>query len=727
MQRTPHRPSLPYLVVGSIYVATSALGGSLAFEGSASAQSLRSDEPQPEPGEPGQSGHARVLVAPINAKEAALIVEPGPGRHELRMEWPLGDRMVEINDLGVDGDVRARDGVYTGRGDFDRNRLLDARRRWKDRVSRMRDPKVSFFDGRKVRGTLRADPSMLDRSTRVVNLPRFGGRLDAFQIFPALATGGSNNGGGTPPGGSTDASLTPTTDPYKTLVITDPKIVRNPDFTGVWENQGGKCVLGGNPDGLWGIRGLLRGVANGFMSPDELGSRWLNRQANARTVNGWTIPAIGQGIYDLHNGTSVFGTSPVAWPKLYDDGVASQYTDVLDWKAAPLQLLAIVNRIDLAAGGYEGKAGAELRFVFTFINEETCEPDNGTIIFEYNVPSECDQINEWAKRWYELDNYSINDPQFIHDLAHIVEPIVAAGANPQRPNESNLKVLRTNEQTLTWPHYETNWPTHSGRRWQMEEWAIDGNSHYFANKVLAAHPGQTWELPDWSVAAPNPQPIDHYVVNEDGDILDGTNVVGATYSGHDFAAGFAPYGYVTSSNLYSPYLPSGTTIFPTSASHWRELGFGSAHLTGNVLARQTFSMNTCTGCHFAETFEDGEGSGTFESLHVGQSTPGGVSERPFQHVAPDNNLSNPAHLSRFITGTNASCTPGQEFVSPLGTMSACSNASCCPIGDPVFGYDTRQVHFNEFARRGAVLEDVALMGCEALRGHKSTPVVNAAH
>lgn len=681
----------------------------------ASAASLsEASEPPPSPPPP-PANPLRVRVAPVDADLAALLVEPGPDFEPDWLEWPLGSGVVEVNDLGIDADMVGGDGVYTGIGPFDVQQFEVARQEWQARIASLEDPRGMVFDGRNATEVFEAHPDLLDSSESIVELPTFGA-VAAVTIFPAVTVtgvGGSKQG----------ASLPPTSRAGKSLVITHPAVVNHPDYAGHWQKSVNGCNRIGDPNAPWSFRGLLEGIANGYVTPDELGSDWIRQNSTARPVNGYTIPAAYNGVWDLVNGSGVHSPS-VPWPKLVDDGDASTFNDVLDFEQAPLELIAIVNRIDLAAGGYEEVSTPELRFVFTFINEETCEPANGNVILEYEVPGDCDEIWSWAKAWHDLSELDIESPEYADTLLQLTKPIIDPGANPARPNESNLKVLRTNEQVFRWPHYPTVYPTNAGFTWDMQEWVIDGSSHLFTNGLLAQTPGNDWEIPDWLSPAPHLQEVDSWIQANASNILSLQHQVPQTFASASFRAPFAVYGHVSATHP----LPFSSNDFPPSTwSMWRAMSWGSANLTSDVEARQLFSLSTCTGCHFAETFEDGESTGVFQSLHAGASTPGAQTEEPFRHIRPDANLDDPAHLSRFITGTNASCHPGKEFVAPLGALPTCTSPSCCPIGDPVFGYTQRQVHYNEVARRGAFLEDVVVHGCGALKAHAQSPVVASAH
>lgn len=639
-----------------------------------------------------------------------LTVEEG-GEAPDEITWSFAGSDVALSDNGRDGDAKAEDRVYTGVSADGMEEHDAARETYANALADLDAPMATQFAG--LHATSRAEVEADFATTpelEEVTLDELGGTFEAATIFPMVSD-------------VDGAPLLPPSayDPYRTLLVTEPDLIHNGTFTGSWQLVNGDCVQVGNPNGPAGFRYLMGEIANGTMSADQFISDWVNVQWTNRSVNGYAV-SWGMGTYTLHNGDWFGGNPPHPWPKIVDDGNASTFTDVLDGYETPLQLTAVVNRFDLAAGGYSGGGEAELRFVFTFLNEEDCSPANGNVILEYAVPLDgCEEVEHWAHLWEELDALDPTTPDYAEFLStHIIEPIVTAGANPSRPNESNLKVLRTNEQVMIWPHYFTIFPTHANRDWRMEEWAVDATTHVLVNQTLAQTPGFDWVDPDFTAPSPYPQDIDAFIDANEVDILAGTHQVGATNGGSPFASPEVRYG--SFAHAPGPYSNTGGGAI----HNWRAMSWGSADVN-SVEARQLFSLSTCSGCHAGETFEDGDGSAAFNSSNLGASVPGGQLEEPFRHIRPDANLQNQAHLSRFLTGTNATCTPGNEFVLPLGTMGACAVDTCCPIGDPVFGYTDGQVHFNEFARRGGILQDVILNGCSALNTKANSAIVASAH
>jgi hypothetical protein len=69
------------------------------------------------------------------------------------------------------------------------------------------------------------------------------------------------------------------------------------------------------------------------------------------------------------------------------------------WSAAPFQLIAIVNRVDLASDPCA--TGGEIRYVFAAIDPSTGDPLDMTAILEVPYPG-TRPASEWARAWSEL-------------------------------------------------------------------------------------------------------------------------------------------------------------------------------------------------------------------------------------------------------------------------------------------------------------------------------------
>jgi len=480
------------------------------------------------------------------------------------------------------------------------------------------------------------------------------------------------------------ASLTSATiDPYKTLAVRDLSVVHDPVRTGVWEWDGSSCVQVGNPDGVWGFTGLMEGLANTPLTGvtvEDFVKDWFLTFDVQQLVNYDLLYSNHQGVYDLWN----------RWPHTWDDGIPNQFQDELDLNGSPFQLLSIMNRVDLRGAGGYGGAGGELRFVFGFVDTDTCEPLAGNVIFEYGVPIRgCAGTLDYAQDWYDLDALTLGTPAYNSALEAITVQVTAAGAAPNKINGSALNQLRSNEQTMLWGHYPT-------RNWDLRQFELNSSGALTLAPVTRT-PAWPYELPNANGVAP----IDAFINTYAASILNNTYDVALNYPNaiNPFRGGHAYYGHW---DLGSPF-PNYTYNDLTTAGPERMQYWGTANV-GNPSARQKFSLNTCNGCHAGETFEDAD------TLYPGPSMTGAILEEPFRHVTM-RPLSNPgpADFSVFLTGTNAGCTTTSGLVPPLGTDTY--SASCAPVSDPAFGHTVGQVHFNDLLRRSQDLEDFVTNGC----------------
>jgi len=652
------------------------------------------------------TGGTLVRVHTINAKSTS-------------MEWDFEGERIELYDDGREDDLRADDGIFTGVSTVELESIEDGRREWTDKAGRQKLLEAHTFDGLTWASTDDVDVDVLTNFDEIAEFPT-SGVVTLTNLFPAAQ---SSSGAALP--------LPAITDPFKTQFVVDPLVVNDPGRTGVWEMVNGTCQQTGDPNGPWGFRGLMEEAHNNpGTSIDKLLTKWLVSMSAPRVLNGITVEP-SPGVEFLMDGNPFVGSPIQPWPKLVDN--PGFQNDLLDWKAAPLQLIAIVNRIDLGVSGYTKDSGAEVRFVFTFIDEETCEPTMGNIILEYHVPGKLCSLQNYAKRWWMLDNFTVGSAAYNAELEDLTTQTTAAGVNPDRFNGSNLKFLRTNEQILRDPSNPDVFPSHRGVFWELQQFEFLQDFGILENTLLPETPQAIWADRFFTApppgytggVVPNPgtaQLIDEYIDAHEPDILAFSHTSGLSWDGIPLITPAIQYGWnVPAGPWPGPFDPAGGV-------EDRAVFVGSQNVN-NPLARQTYSLSSCNGCHHGETFEDGDGPGgifQFENVHPGPSTPGGVVEQPFRHVWIDN-LGDPAKVSRFLSGTHTSCNPGDEFVAPLGSLNQCSSSTCCPIGDPASGFDILQVHYNEFDRRGQILDTIVTQGCNAVQAAPGNEVVAAAH
>ncbi|MBI5924641.1 MAG: hypothetical protein HY836_03510 [Aquabacterium sp.] len=260
----------------------------------------------------------------------------------------------------------------------------------------------------------------------------------------------------------------------------------------------------------------------------------------------------------------------------------------LDLSKSPLRLTAIVNRLDLRDLS-KGSAG-EGRFVFNVLNGTI--PQAFTVILEYKLPATTEaDIRKWGNDWHKLSastNYNA-------DLQAVTDRFTKRGALPGAPNGSALNQLRTNEIAL-------------GNPWELRQFQLTSGTN--GTRLTPAPVAQT---PAASLNNNNTvATLGNYLSANTQAILQERHTVPLSLGTPTapFRGGAAPI----TDNFMVWKAPNMTV--PTGVN------------AGDV--RHKFALNTCSGCHQAET-------GTNSFLHIGTRSIGAA-----------------APLSGFLTGTTIS-------------------------------------------------------------------------
>jgi hypothetical protein len=274
----------------------------------------------------------------------------------------------------------------------------------------------------------------------------------------------------------------------------------------------------------------------------------------------------------------------------------------LDLSQAPVRLLAIVNRLDLRDLS-RGQAG-EGRFVFGVLDGDG-NALQFTLILEYALPASSEtEVLEWANLWHGLNGLAPGSEDYELALEQITERFAGSGADPAGVNGSALNQLRTNELI----------DFRSGLPWELREFRLSASG--LEPDTVKLNPDRGFN----GTAA-----LAGFVNDNESAILIERHDVPATLDGAPFLA----------------------------ASALNDIDFWAAEGITNNDARQKFSLNTCNGCHGAET-------GT-----------------AFLHIAP-REVGAAAALSGFLTQTE--------------------------LPDPVDPSTTRS--FNDLARRATDMQNV---------------------
>lgn len=301
----------------------------------------------------------------------------------------------------------------------------------------------------------------------------------------------------------------------------------------------------GNPtaadSGVWHFGRLMTHMA-GDRDPSDFVESWLELWVTNRMVNGQTIPSRA-AMQDL-----VLDE----WPRLGNGK--------LDLTQAPMRLLAIVNRVDLASTNDAGEG----RFVFGVLG-----PDGSalpfTVILEYDLPLSAMSLQEWTNAWHELSAFAPGSSDYKTRLQALTMAFAGPDVLPSRPNGSAISQVRSNEIALDAP-------------WELREFKLDTDGNLRQRTVALT--------PKGSIDGTNQ--LGRYVNANEAQILGGTHTVPFTFEDVSFRGGGIE----------------------------NQIDFWSAPNIANPTARHLFSLGTCNGCHGAET-------GTF-FLHINPREPGQV-------------------------------------------------------------------------------------------------------
>ncbi|WP_437833102.1 hypothetical protein [Sorangium sp. So ce1153] len=480
------------------------------------------------------------------------------GEASFKLSLSEREPSVEFNDLGRDLDARAGDGLFTGAIPVSVELLTQLNRE----VSRLRETAVRRFvpGSRVVSGSERIETtSAIDlealRRGAVVRLPRIG-ELGPLKTLGAVTTASIN--------------------PQKSLLIRSLPVIEDPART----MNPCNAAVANNPLKKWTFGHLMEQMAQGSgLSSSDFVKQWMNawRAQQSVTATG------GAPVLDATSTAAAANVDSLIlnpWKQRSGGGA-------LNLSIAPFRLQAIVYRSDLAqsspyGGSSAGNSGGELRFVFGAMEVrdangdgdakdagDTCQPIEMSTIFEFGVPlSSCTDIKAWANAWVNLSTLLPGDPAYGSALEALTEAVVVHGAAPEKPNQSALNQLRTNEIDL------------SGI-WQLREFVLPAPGGPLTQTTTKNNPREH-QVTFTSVPGVTPAPID---LNGSpallGEILNSMGDPG--YQVPELSGG-------------APFLGGASTYnFDT---FWDHPDLSSA---AELEARFTFSSKTCSGCHTGET------------------------------------------------------------------------------------------------------------------------------
>ncbi|MFT5240645.1 MAG: hypothetical protein ACI9OU_000498 [Candidatus Promineifilaceae bacterium] len=420
----------------------------------------------------------------------------------------------------------------------------------------------------------------------------------------------------------------------KQLMITDLRVVEDPVRTN--PRSGDRAV--------WTFKHLMEQMA-GDQDPAEFVMRWLNLWEQDQEVNGFTAPE-----------------RPAIRERIIDPWLRASGGQRLNLAKAPFKLLAIVNRMDLRVHVDEQVlTGGEGRFVFgvlapdgtALLPEAGPAPGGMTVILEYELPAtNMRQLGEWARLWKELERFPLDSPDYNRHLERVTRRFTEAGSAPGKPNGSALNQLRSNDIALAQP-------------WELREFVIDGDSGLLQQNTVALTPDKI---------TLNGTPEFAAFINEHGaDLAQGTAELDPAFFAASAMAG--PFLLTDFPDWESRTFTTNVLFDPFYDVPWSAAGID------NNDVRHAFALNTCNGCHRAET-----GTGF---LQIGF---------PAENDLPKS-LKHPAALAGFLTGIEVPDPVEPDTIRTFGDLErrlTDFKALTASFGDDGRGRGPRGAHIPRF-------------------------------
>jgi hypothetical protein len=561
-------------------------------------------------------------------KTSVAVRFPELPAEKLPAQFPMMLGMQNVTLQRSPNDAR----VFTTQIDFDWNAF--AKEQQKRKTAAAAGRQVPVFEGRKfihMEPMQFLDPAEIQGALQSHQPIQFSGRI--------LAGGAVN------------------VFPQNELMITNLAVVEDVGSNGSNGRTFDSCLptgQQGNPTGAWTLATLMMAMANttNIQVAEQLMNDILTSWQNAETVNTFTVqPRTAIGTL---GGTSGFLSN---WPT---DPNNPSLPSLLN---PPFHLNAIVNRIDLGQDFNPPTAG-ELRFIFgstagTAQGQNcTANPQPFNIILEFNVPSTFTPT-VWANRWNAIGSIPVttNFPSALE--TEITDPVVTAGACG---GNSCIAQIRTNEIEL-------------GTVWQQREFHLTTS----ALGTPAIHEATIAMTPDGSFNFGDPTcGVGQDPACNNNGVL--SNYVNNPANNAEILATEGALPFVPASWEGQPFL--GVAVFngpPNANAFWNDSVNAPQILPED--ARIFFSLNTCNGCHGAET------ATTFQQV--------------FNRV-----INNQSNLSNFLLGcTNNTCSGGNQC--SLST----ENLSCLEtVSDPNHRVSPQTTQFGDIARRVTYLQGLVTNG-----------------
>jgi len=420
----------------------------------------------------------------------------------------------------------------------------------------------------------------------------------------------------------------------------------------------------------------------GAVNPEDFVAAWARTLTNTPIVNEDPVM----------EGSNIIEGKEAAQQEFFGSwGVRSQGPG-LDLDTPPFRLLAIVNRPDLlsVADGDVRSVGEE-RFVFASVDPNDPDPTHATmgqrrffVIFEYGLPAEsCSELKDWHQRRHDLSRLPVGTPSYNAALELITNDFTLPGPTCPGPNGSKLNQLRSNEFGLTG----------TSLVWDLREWnLLRTTSDSWQAHLTPVTTKQTPSFEFVSVVQRNAE-LREWLEDNTEKILDDVHEVTERLRGDDSPAFLG--GMAINDLAEQGLRPPDECGIPTAhGSLWWAPRYANDlpgtpfcrnndYIVSEKLAevRHRFALQTCSGCHFAESgtagIVKGPNTGDRQSFSMTSAREHGYA----------------TSLSPFLTGT--------------GRFPDCIN-SVVRRGDTIV---PRELEFNDLERREKVLSRILDIDC----------------
>jgi hypothetical protein len=487
--------------------------------------------------------------------------------------------------------------------------------------------------------TTNATAAKLNKGTQT----KFSGRSALTVAAPAFDTVTFNAGKPTllnplTPFVVTNANLPSLRD--KSLMVKDLSVVE--DLTRTYDPL---PPTRGNENGVWSFGKLIAGIAGKSNPEDALQFtvNWVDTKLFSAASNSLSGDSCRERA--LARATFIRAWLTNSGVKLPPAGIPSDWRSKVKVSRFPVRLMAIINRLDLRGNlAFSLSNVGEGRFVFCFADSNKNGAFGGTVdglgtmtfILEYGLPlKDCDSVEDYVKGWFMLKDQAWG-AAFNQKLQALTDQFTARNAAPERQNGSALNHLRTTEFLQSAKMAPVN-----GRDWEIRDFELSsGALEYTWNVSPGKEPGSIWN-------GPRSVPLLRELVT--------------FVNGIDFSKDFNVPDKLRAIAAPMPVL---NVQGRNNGLIW--VGSSAKDEVMKPVHRREFSLQTCTGCHSAET-----------------------RITPFVHVRPRSRGAMTS-FSSFMVGPSPSANPTQMSL----------------VVDPVAGTALPPKQFNDALRRAIDLADL---------------------